>query len=117
MRSALNVKTALFGGIVAGIGASACCVGPLLLLSLGVGGAWIAHLTALESYRPIFIVLAVVLFGWAFRKLYLLPHSCKASNECVADRTRGLQRVLFWVFLPITLGLIGSPWIVPIFHR
>ena len=57
MRSSLNAKMALAGGVLAGIGASACCVGPLLLLSLGVGGAWIGHLTALEPYRPVFIVL------------------------------------------------------------
>ncbi len=35
MRSPLNAKTALVGGMLASIGASACCVGPLLLLSLG----------------------------------------------------------------------------------
>src|SRR6266567_2737889 len=39
MRSPLNAKTALVGGMLASIGASACCVGPLLLLSLGIGGA------------------------------------------------------------------------------
>jgi hypothetical protein len=37
---ALEYKTALAGGVLAGIGASACCVGPLLLLSVGIGGAW-----------------------------------------------------------------------------
>jgi mercuric ion transport protein len=35
MRLILNAKTALFGGVLASIGASACCVGPLLLLILG----------------------------------------------------------------------------------
>jgi len=44
----LNTKLALAGGVLAGVGASACCVGPLLLLSLGIGSAWIAHLTAQE---------------------------------------------------------------------
>src|SRR5579883_1105005 len=60
MRSPINAKTALFGGVLAGIGASACCVGPLLLLTLGIGGAWIAHLTALEPFRPVFMVLAAL---------------------------------------------------------
>jgi hypothetical protein len=31
------------GAVLAAIGASACCVGPLLLLSLGFGGAWISN--------------------------------------------------------------------------
>lgn len=117
MRSALNSKMALVGGVLAGIGASACCVGPLLLLSMGIGGAWISHLTALEPYRPVFIVLTVLLLGFAFWKLYLVPQSCAVEDECVADRTRNVQRILFWIFVPITLALIASPWILPIFYR
>ena len=109
MRSSLNAKMALAGGVLAGIGASACCVGPLLLLSLGVGGAWIGHLTALEPYRPVFIVLTVLFLGLAFRKLYLVPQSCAVEDNCVADRTRRVQRIFFWILVPVTLGLVASP--------
>ena len=66
MRSPLNAKTTLVGGVLASIGASACCVGPLLLLSLGISGAWIGNLTALEPYRPVFISLVIVFLGLAF---------------------------------------------------
>jgi mercuric ion transport protein len=117
MRSALNTKTTLIGGVLAGIGASACCVGPLLLLSLGIGGAWIAHLTALEPYRPVFIVLTALFLGWTFWKLYLVPQSCAVGDDCIADRTRNVQRILFWVLLPIVLLLVVSPWILPYFYR
>ncbi|HET9100646.1 MAG TPA: mercuric transporter MerT family protein [Acidobacteriaceae bacterium] len=113
----LNTKVALAGGVLAGIGASACCVGPLLLLSLGIGGAWIAHLTALEPYRPIFIGAALVLFGLAFRKLYLVPQSCAADDLCIADRTRKVQRIIFWALMPLTLALLASPWVMPLFYR
>lgn len=112
-----NTKLALAGSVLAGIGASACCVGPLLLLSLGIGGAWIGHLTALEPYRPIFIGLTVVFLFLAFRKLYLAPQSCAVEGYCVADRTRRTQRVLFWIFVPLSLGLVVSPWILPFFYR
>ena len=64
--SGSNSKLALAGGILAGVGASACCIGPLVLVSLGIGGAWIGHLTALEPYRPIFIGLTLLLLGLAF---------------------------------------------------
>ena len=117
MRSTLNSKMALTGGVLAGIGASACCVGPLLLLSMGIGGAWISHLTALEPYRPVFIVLTVLFLGFAFWKLYLVPQSCALDDGCVADRTRNVQRILFWILVPVSLGLIDSPWILPIFYR
>jgi mercuric ion transport protein len=102
--------------VLAGIGASACCVGPLLLLSVGIGGAWIGHLTALEPFRPLFIVLTVVFLGLAFWRLYLVPQSCTASG-CVADRTRKVQGTLFWILTPITLALVASPWMLPLFYR
>jgi mercuric ion transport protein len=87
MQSSSNAKLALAGGVLAGIGASACCVGPFLLLSLGIGGAWIGHLTALEPYRPIFIGLTVLFFVLAFRKLYLAPLNCTVKDNCVVDPT------------------------------
>ncbi len=112
-----NTKLALAGGVLAGISASACCVGPFLLLSLGIGGAWIGHLTDLEPYRPIFIGLTVLFIGLAFRKLYLVPQNCAGEDSCIADRTRRVQRILFWIFVPISLGLVASPWILPLFYR
>ncbi len=115
MRSPINAKTALFGGVLAGIGASACCVGPLLLLTLGIGGAWIAHLTALEPFRPVFMVLAALFLGLAFWRLYLAPQSCALAGNCIADRTRSIQRTLFWILAPLTLGLIASPWLIALF--
>src|SRR6266852_4901669 len=63
----------LVAGILSAIGASICCVGPLVLLALGVSGAWIGSLTALEPYRPLFIVVMLVFLALAFRQLYLLP--------------------------------------------
>jgi mercuric ion transport protein len=37
-----GVKGSMVAGALAAIGASMCCVGPLVLLTLGIGGAWIA---------------------------------------------------------------------------
>ena len=63
----------LLAGVLAAIGASVCCVGPLVLLTLGIGGAWIANLTALEPLRPWFIAATLLFLGLAFRRLYLQP--------------------------------------------
>jgi mercuric ion transport protein len=120
MRSRENVGAVLAGGALAGIGASVCCVGPLLLLSLGIGGAWISRLTALEPIRPVFIVLAFVFLGLAFWRLYLAPQVCapEAPGEnCVADRTRRAQRIAFWIVLPAMIALMAAPWWIPLFDR
>ncbi|MCU1224892.1 MAG: merT [Edaphobacter sp.] len=117
MRSPLNAKIALVGGVLAGIGASACCVGPLLLLSLGIGGAWIGNLTALEPYRPVFIVLVLLFLGLAFRKLYLVRQSCDSEANCSTDRTRTSQRIVFWIVAPLLLGLVAIPWLMPLLYH
>src|SRR5260370_4568233 len=103
MRSPLNAKTALVGGMLASIGASACCAGPLLLLSLGIGGAWIGNLTALEPYRPVFIVLVLLFLGLAFRWLYFEQPNCDSEERCAVDRTRNAQRLIFWIVPPMLL--------------
>lgn len=57
-------RGALLTGGLAAILASTCCLGPLVLITLGVSGAWIGNLTLLEPYRPIFIGAAVVALLW-----------------------------------------------------
>ncbi len=61
--SVLNAKGSLVAGSLTAIGASVCCVGPLVLLALGISGAWITNLAALEPYRPIFIGLTLFFLG------------------------------------------------------
>lgn len=50
----LTGRGSLIAGVLAAIGASVCCVGPLMLLALGIGGSWVGSLTAMEPYRPLF---------------------------------------------------------------
>jgi mercuric ion transport protein len=117
MRSPLSPKLSLVGGILAGIGASACCLGPLLLLSLGISGAWISHLTALEPLRPIFLLLTVLFLALAFRKLYMVPPNCNTGVVCVVDPTRRAQRLLFWIVTALVGALATSPWFLPLLYR
>jgi mercuric ion transport protein len=107
----------MIGAALASIGASACCVGPLVLVSLGIGGAWMAHLTALEPYRPLFIAAVVLFLGLAFWRLYRTPVSCAGTDRCIADRTRRMQRVIFWIVTPLLLILCASPWWIALLVR
>jgi mercuric ion transport protein len=105
----------LVAGIVAAIGASACCLGPLVLLALGVSGAWIGSLTALEPYRPIFIGLTLLFLAFAFRRLYLARSVCSPGSACANPRTLNRQRLGFWIVTILLLGLIAVPWFAPLF--
>jgi mercuric ion transport protein len=117
MRLPFNPNAALVGGVLASIGASACCVGPLLLLSLGVGGTWIGNLTALEPYRPAFIALVLIFLGLAFRTLYFVPGNCDSEAICATDRTKKAQRLIYWIVAPLLLILVAVPWLIPLFYH
>jgi len=103
------------GTVLAAIGASVCCVGPLLLLSLGIGGAWMSNLTAMESVRPFFILLTLVLMGLGYRKLYVQPDNCEAGTTCALPEEKYKQRVIFWIGSVLALLLLAFPWYAPIF--
>ena len=105
----------MVAGALAAIGASVCCVGPLVLLMLGIGGAWIAHLTALEPLRPWFIAATLLFLGLAFRRLYLQPQVCAPGAACVEPNVLDRQRLIFWVVALALLGLLSVPWLAPFF--
>ena len=112
----LNQKSALIAGVLAGVGASVCCVGPLVLLTLGIGGAWVSNLTAMEPYRPIFIGLTLFFLGLAFRKLYLVPQVCAPGTSCSDPRAIKRQRLTFWPIAVLLLVLLAVPSLAPLFY-
>ncbi|WJW76679.1 mercuric transporter MerT family protein [Thiohalobacter sp. IOR34] len=100
----------LIAAALAAVGASLCCVAPLLLVALGVGGAWLGSLTALEPYRPIFIGGVLLFLGLAFRRLYLLPAACSPGEACALPRVRRNQRRVFWLASLLLLALLAFPY-------
>ena len=114
--TALDTKGSLVAGALAAIGASLCCVVPLVLLALGIGGAWIGNLTALEPYRPIFIGLTLLFLGLAFRQLYLTASACAPGTACSDPKVLARQRTVFWVVAVLLGTLLAVPWIAPLFY-
>lgn len=108
-------KATLIGGLLAGIGASACCVGPFLLMSLGISGSWIGNLSAMDTYRPYLIGLTLIFMGLAFRKLYLVPQVCAVDTPCASPDYIKKQRIIFWVISVFVLSMITFPYYAPYF--
>jgi len=104
----------LWAGVLAAIVGSLCCVAPLLLLTLGISGAWISLLTALEPYRPIFIGVMLAFIGLAFRRLYIVPARCAPGEACANPRLQRRQRQIFWVVVVGLAALIAFPWYAPL---
>jgi mercuric ion transport protein len=112
----LSGRNSMIAGVLAGIGASVCCVVPLVLLTLGVGGAWVGNLTAMAPYRPIFIGLTLLFLGLAFHKLYLVPQVCTPGTPCADPRTVKRQRLTFWLVAVLLLFLLAVPSLAPLFY-
>ena len=70
------------GGILGALAASTCCIVPLILFSLGVSGAWIGNLTALEPYKPIFIVITLGFLGYGYWIVYCRPNAYAVGDTC-----------------------------------
>src|SRR6266478_8751131 len=71
------------GGILAALGAASCCVIPFALFTVGVSGAWIGNLTALEPYQPFFAAVAFGFLGYGFYLVYRKPRiACADDAYC-----------------------------------
>ncbi len=109
MQSTPSAGTSLVAGALAALGATACCLGPLLLVSLGVGGVWIGGLSALEPFRPIFMGVAVLFFSMAFYRLYVVPRRCAPGEACAVPAVNAGQKIAFWILLIFAVAMLLFP--------
>ncbi len=108
-----GANTTLIGGFMAALGASLCCAGPLILLSMGVSGAWIGNLTLVEPYRPVFIVLVGVMFGWSGYQSFKPIEHCDPGTACSIPTVRKRRQMVYVVTLVLALSLVASPYWIP----
>ena len=106
----------LWAGAGAAVVGSLCCVAPLVLLALGVSGAWIGHLTALEPYRPLFIGVALVAMGFAWRRIYRPAQQCKPGEVCAIPEVRSTYKAVFWMVAVLVLIALAYPFVLPLFY-
>lgn len=108
--------TALFAGGLAAILASTCCLGPLVLVSLGISGAWIGNLTILEPYRPVFIAAALIALFYAARSIFRPAHACQPGEVCSIPGTRRIYQVMFWVCAALVAVAMAYPYVARFFY-
>jgi mercuric ion transport protein len=109
-------RLALFAGGVAAILASTCCLGPLVLVMLGVSGAWISNLTVLEPYRPLFIGAAIAALFFAWRRIFRPAPACKPGEVCAVPQVRTAYKMIFWGVAALVLIALAFPYVLPLFY-
>ena len=105
------------GGVIGAVLASACCVAPLMLLTLGISGAWIGTLTALEPYKPYFAIVALVFIGLGFRQVYFKAKpTCVDGSYCAKPQSALITKTALWIAtVLVVLALTIDLW-APFFY-
>src|SRR5262245_63039989 len=68
------------GGILGALASASCCILPLVLFSLGVGGAWIGNFTQLAPYQPWFVVGTLACLGTGYWLVYRSSKDRKSTR-------------------------------------
>ena len=109
-------RSALLAAAMAALLASTCCLGPLVLLALGVSGAWIGNLTVLEPYRPLFVGVALVALVFAARRIWRRTAACAPGEVCAVPTVRRGYRLMFWGVAALVLVALAFPYLAPLFY-
>lgn len=103
------------GGLLAALGASSCCILPLVLFGLGVSGAWIGNLTALALYQPAFVAVAVAFLTFGFWQVYRQPKAaCAPGSSCARPGSNRIARIGLWAAAVLVLAAVTFPYTAPL---
>jgi len=106
-RVALAAAGGGIGAAVAAALAGACCVGPVAISLLGVGGAVAA--AGLAPYRPFLLGASIVLLGIAFWLVHRPPRVTGVSCKPGGARS---TRLVFWLAAAtVALSLALPRWL------
>jgi mercuric ion transport protein len=104
------------GGILAALAASSCCVVPFVLFTLGVSGAWISNLTALEPYQPIFASITLGFLAYGFYLVYRKPKvACADGSYCAKPSSVRTAKIGLWAATVLVVIALGFPKLAPLF--
>jgi mercuric ion transport protein len=105
----------MVGGAFATL-ASACCLGPLVLITLGVSGAWIGSLAALEPYRPFFIAgsMATLLLAW--RRIWRPAGTCAPNQVCASPWGGRIYKGIYVIAVLLLAVALVFPFVAPWFY-
>jgi mercuric ion transport protein len=105
------------GGIFGALAASSCCIVPLILFSLGIGGAWIGNLTALAPFKPIFVAGTAGLLGYGFYLVYWKPRPACAEGACARPISNRLVQLALWIATVLVIAAFAFDYVAPLLLR
>mgnify|MGYP003676610557 CR=1 FL=1 len=105
------------GGVIGAILASSCCIAPLVLLTLGVSGAWVGNLTALEPYKPYFAAVTLGFIGLGFWHVYFRAKpECADGSYCAKPKSALVTKSALWIATVLVLLALTVNWWAPLVY-
>lgn len=105
------------GGVLGAVLASTCCIGPLVLVTLGVSGAWIGNLTALAPYQPFFVTATLGFLSVGFWQVYFKPKkACAVDSYCANPASDRIVKTALWVATILVIIALTIDFWAPFFY-
>jgi mercuric ion transport protein len=107
-------KLAAVGGVIGAMAASSCCILPVILFSLGIGGAWIGNLTGLAPYQPCFIAATLAFIGIGYWLAYRSSKlACAAGEVCARPLHNRLVKIALFAATVIVIAAWAFDYVAP----
>lgn len=106
-------NAAATGGLVGAIAASSCCMLPVVLFTLGAGGAWIGILVRLAPFQPYSIAAAAVCLGTGYRLVYRARVVCADRGSCSAPFADRLINSVLALATGLVVLAVGFNFVAP----
>jgi len=112
-----NGRFAAASSIIGAVLASSCCIGPLVLVTLGVSGAWIGSLSALEPYKYYFAAMTLGFLGLGFWQTYRKPKvACEEGTYCANPVSSRITKAALWTASVLVIAALTIEWWAPLFY-
>jgi mercuric ion transport protein len=102
------------GGILGALAASACCILPLVLFSVGISGAWIGNLTALGRYKPYFAGGTLALLGYGYYLVYVRAKQACADGSCARALPGRIVKLSLWIATVLVVAALAFDYVAPL---
>lgn len=101
-------------GVLGALAMASCCILPLVLVSFGVTGVFIAQLGALYAYKWYTFALSAAFLGYGFYIIYkpVAADSC-ADGTCARPINRTVMRATLWGATAVVAVAMAFPYITP----
>ena len=105
-------KAGLAASVVAAVGASICCIGPIAAAFLGLTS--LAALGQYEAVRPLFTFITLAFLAGAFYLAYRKrpAEACEPGSVCAThgpSTVQRINRIVLWMVTTIVLIILTFP--------